>query len=194
MALSDQPLDEEDQASIIIDARSGDLTGLKEIFTQFIHPKLLITCRDPVTNSTPLHMAAANNHTETIRYMFSLIQPPELKAWVNAQNNAGNTALHWATLNGHLTVIKLLCDEYEADPFIKNNFGHDAIYEAENKALGDIETYYLKKYNIEPTQDSDISLDNPETTTTADIQISEGTETEQITKEGISTEKTFQLE
>lgn len=49
---------------------------------------------------------------------------------LNAQNKAGNTALHWAALNGHLESVKVLLEQ-GADPTIANQKGHDAVYEAE---------------------------------------------------------------
>jgi hypothetical protein len=51
-------------------------------------------------------------------------------AVVNAPNKAGNTALHWAALNGHVEVILILL-AHGADPSILNATGHDALYEAE---------------------------------------------------------------
>lgn len=49
---------------------------------------------------------------------------------INAINDAGNTPLHWAALNGHLECVKLLI-QLGADVTIINKAGHDAVYEAE---------------------------------------------------------------
>lgn len=49
---------------------------------------------------------------------------------INAVNDAGNTPLHWAALNGHLDSVKLLV-ESGADVTIINQAGHDAVFEAE---------------------------------------------------------------
>jgi ankyrin repeat protein len=49
---------------------------------------------------------------------------------VNAVNDAGNTPLHWAALNGHLDCVKLLV-QCGADVTIINRAGHDAVFEAE---------------------------------------------------------------
>jgi hypothetical protein len=51
-------------------------------------------------------------------------------AVINAQNEAGNTALHWAALNGHLDAVKVLMEQ-GCDPTITNAKGYDAIFEAE---------------------------------------------------------------
>lgn len=109
------PLNQEDQDAIILDSRAGDLDSLKDIFTNLVHPKLLTTCYDSVSKSTPLHMAAANGHLEVIKYLLSIAEPSEVKQWVNTRNETGNTALHWASLNGNLEIVKLLCEEYDAD-------------------------------------------------------------------------------
>lgn len=177
MPLHTEPLEQDDQDAIILDARSGDLEALKEIFSTLIHPRLLISCMDSETQCTPLHMAAANGHVAIVRYILGLVKdnnPEELHAFVNKQNETGNTALHWASLNGKLEVVELLCDEFEADPFIKNSFGHDSIYEAENHGKETLEEYFLKKYDISPGNQDDKEQK---------VGVKEGTEIEQVTKE-----------
>jgi uncharacterized protein len=49
---------------------------------------------------------------------------------INARNDAGNTPLHWAALNGHLDCVQLLV-QLGADVTIINSAGHDAVFEAE---------------------------------------------------------------
>ncbi|QEU60683.1 Yar1 [Kluyveromyces lactis] len=191
MSLHRGPLDQEDQEAIIVDARAGDLESLKDIFTTLIDPCALIECTDELSKSSALHMAAANGHFEVVKYLLSISPKDKVKEWVNKQNETGNTALHWASLNGKLDIVQLLCEEYEADPFIRNNFDHDAIYEAENSGQEEIETYYLKKYDVEPE-----STENEEETSSEkegkqdsqpasidNVQVREGTEIEQVTKE-----------
>lgn len=184
MSLHNEPLDQEDQDAIILDARAGDLDSLKEIFTTMIDPSALIECKDEVSKSSALHMAAANGHFEVAKYMLSIVPKDRVKDWVNLQNDTGNTALHWASLNGKLDIVQLLCDEYEADPFIRNKFDHDAIYEAENNGQEEVETYFLKKYDVEPESEAqDESSENTEPATVDNVAIKEGTEIEQVTKE-----------
>jgi uncharacterized protein len=65
-------------------------------------------------------------------------------AIVNAQNQAGNTALHWAALNGHLEAVKVLL-EHGADPTITNGRGHDAVYEAELNDKREVVEWVLKE-------------------------------------------------
>jgi len=51
-------------------------------------------------------------------------------AALNAPNKSGNTALHWAALNGHVDILVVLL-QHGADPSILNSAGHDALFEAE---------------------------------------------------------------
>lgn len=77
-----------------------------------------------------------------------------LSQLVNFANDSKNTPLHWAIVNGHLEVVKQLCDR-GADPFLKNEAGHDAFYEAELNEKEKIIDYLLIKYPIEPSTEDD---------------------------------------
>lgn len=182
MTLHTEPLEQDDQDAIILDARAGDLESLREIFTTLIHPKLLRTCKDSTSSSTALHMACANGHVEVAKYILETVKEnsndAELKQFVNEQNETGNTALHWASLNGKLDAVKLLCDDYEADPFLRNKFDQDAIFEAENNGKEEVEGYFLAKYDVEPLQNEE---ENDKTTPA--VQVTKGTEIEQVTKD-----------
>jgi hypothetical protein len=72
-----------------------------------------------------LHGAQPLAETDTLSN--PSVKPPPV---VNSLNKAGNTALHWAALNGHVDVILLLLG-HGADPSVLNAAGHDALYEAE---------------------------------------------------------------
>ncbi|MCJ1438979.1 hypothetical protein MMC27_008369 [Xylographa pallens] len=121
---------------------------------------ILLHVHDPDTYNGPLHMAAANGHTETTHLLLSYdpsvlqndksVAPsnhasssaPALSSLISARNLAGNTALHYACLNGHLEVAKLLLAA-GADPTIVNNAGHDAIYEAEANGKEEVSRWVL---------------------------------------------------
>lgn len=141
-------LSQEEMDAVIYDARSGDLQNLKEIFDE-ISPSLLMNIKDDITQSTPIHMAAANGHLEVLDYLLSIVVAADAKTLVNAQNDSGNTALHWAAYNGHLKVVELLTDKYGGDVFIKNKSGHDVMFEAENNNKQEIEQWFLKKFSVE---------------------------------------------
>lgn len=66
---------------------------------------------------------------DVIKLLFSSNEKPP-PTMINALNDAGNTPLHWAALNGHLESVKVLV-EAGADVTIINRAGHDAVFEAE---------------------------------------------------------------
>ncbi len=91
----------------------------------------------------------------------------KLEIFINSKNESGNTALHWASLNSNLEIVKLIVETDVSDPFIKNEAGHDSFYEAESKEKttndeNDLKTeetvidYLLGKFSIEPTSDDEI--------------------------------------
>ena len=127
---------------------------------------LLEVAKDEASGNGVLHMAAANGHDGKLSYILARIkdahypsevlkfaldilsrptpQNPAMLAILNAQNRSGNTALHWAALNGHLGSVKKLL-EYGADPTITNHKGHDAVYEAELNDKKEVVEWVLKE-------------------------------------------------
>lgn len=177
-----QELAQEEYDIIIEDARYGDLETLQEIFSEIDANAVLLKIRESETLNTPLHMASANGHLEVVKYLLSLLPSDKAKELVSVENFEGNTTLHWASLNGHLPIVELLCDEYEADAFKKNKFGHDAIYEAENNGKEEVETYFLKRFDVEPVGEDgqvDIKVSN------AEVEVKQGEEIDQITQEQV---------
>ena len=69
-------------------------------------------------------------------------QNNESKQFLIRQNEAGNTALHWAAMNGHLDAVKILVGA-GADTRVKNRAGKEAIYEAEVNEREEVVTWLL---------------------------------------------------
>lgn len=145
-------LTEDNVADIIYCARAGDLEDLTAL-TSELTPEEVPELKD-AQNSTPLHMACANGHVACVQLLLSVLLRLGLTNLVNAANDSKNTPLHWAVLNGHLEIVKLLC-EAGADPFAKNEAGHDAFYEAELNQKEEIIDFLLLKYSVEPEEDDD---------------------------------------
>ncbi|KAL8801793.1 MAG: hypothetical protein Q9200_006817 [Gallowayella weberi] len=94
---------------------------------------------DPENGNGPLHMSDVLKH----------LLPPTASALfhptnLNLPNFSGNTPLHWAALNGHLDAVKILIGA-GADPAIRNNAGHDAVYEAERSGKKEVVEWLLKE-------------------------------------------------
>ena len=78
------------------------------------------------SGNTALHMACANGHKHTCRFLLS-------RGANHLPNSSGNTPLHWAAANGHEEIVKLLLDEPrfkdKIDVLQKNQFGRSALTE-----------------------------------------------------------------
>ena len=70
--------------------------------------------------------------------------PSDVNQFLDLPNHAGNTALHWASLNGQVEVVKLLVAA-GANAALKNAAGHDAVYEAERAEKTEVVEYLLKE-------------------------------------------------
>lgn len=92
---------------------------------------------------TPFFIADLLQSIITILAVPSPQNPAQLSV-LNSSNAAGNTALHWAALNGHLECVKVLIDA-GADPTITNAAGHDAVYEAELNDKTEVVEWVLKE-------------------------------------------------
>jgi ankyrin repeat protein len=146
-------LDEDTIDEVLYLARANEPAELdsyvSDLSTQTKRSKaeLFTAAIDPYSKNSALHYAAANGHNgnisqcarsnanlthgiDIIRLIFSTSAEKPEPALLNAVNDAGNTPLHWAALNGHLESVKLLVQS-GADVTIINRAGHDAVYEAE---------------------------------------------------------------
>ena len=141
---------------LIYFSRTGDLDSLKALVTQLCithacAPSVLLASAIDIdadglgSQSSLLHYPAANGNLEIIEYLLEHTMPsesagghattvdkssPEL---VNHKNVSGNTPLHWAGMNGHLEVVKMLVGA-GADPSARNEAGRDAVVETEMSA------------------------------------------------------------
>jgi uncharacterized protein len=142
---------------LIYYTRTADLSSLQDLITALsqthrVTPDTIIASAIDVdedglgSQSCLLHYAAANGWVEGITYLLGLLQPgttsttsmdtgakPGDKSsvdMVNHKNVSGNTPLHWAALNGHLEVVKVLVGA-GAEAGVLNGMGRDCVVEAE---------------------------------------------------------------
>ncbi|KAL9620923.1 MAG: hypothetical protein Q9160_004576 [Pyrenula sp. 1 TL-2023] len=132
---------------LIYFSRASDLPSLREALTLLsatystTQTQVLLSAYDPASENTLLHYPSANGSIEVLNYLLSLVPPPSshiqaapastAALYINSQNGAGNTALHWAALNGHMACVQALVEK-GADPAMLNKAGKDAVWEAEH--------------------------------------------------------------
>ena len=89
---------------------------------------------------------------EVARYLLTLLprptpqnpNPHKPHAFVAQRNSSGNTPLHWAALNGHLDIVKLLIERGGAEPTVANNAGHNVLFEAQSANKEDVAKFLLE--------------------------------------------------
>ncbi|KAI4123266.1 MAG: hypothetical protein LQ338_005347 [Usnochroma carphineum] len=112
--------------------------------------KIITAAVDPDSGNSLLHMASANGCMDVLQSLFPSPPPsssaprPDTAFNPNLQNSSGNTPLHWAALNGHLDAVKHLVNA-GADPGIRNNAGHGAVYEAERCGKEEVVRWLLSE-------------------------------------------------
>lgn len=137
---------------LIYHARVGDVTALESTITEIstshssgadeiVNAAIDGEAAEPEsgTGCSLLHWPAANGNEKVLGHLISVLATkadPAVGAakgtpgLVNHKNRSGNTPLHWAAVNGHISCVKALVAA-GGDPAITNNAGHDALYEAE---------------------------------------------------------------
>ena len=138
---------------LIYFSRTNDLEYLRDLVsklctTHACPPSVILASAIDVdadglgSQSCLLHYPAANGNLEVIQYLLEMTRPSETAGehattvdksapeLVNHKNVSGNTPLHWAGMNGHLEVVKVLVAA-GADAKITNEAGRDAVVETE---------------------------------------------------------------
>lgn len=144
-------------------ARVNEKDEIEQLITELAQkfncsPKdILLKAQDPESGNTVLHYCSANGFLDLLKALLNMLgagehtngqpngQTSEAKQTIpliNTANKQGNTSLHWASLNGHLEVVKLLVDA-GADLTVKNAAGHSAAFEAERAGKGLVVEYLL---------------------------------------------------
>ena len=208
----------EELDDLIYYTRASDLPSLKTTLTTLCEkhacpPTTILASAIDIdadglgSQSCLLHFAAANGALEVIDYLLELLAPPLLPngaptapadksapSLVNHRNVAGNTPLHWASLNGCLEVVKALV-AVGADAGELNGAGHDAVFEAERS--GREEGRRVAQWMLENCKGLDrgsnsqsIGLEDQAEVTDEDLNVEAVTETAEEVENGASKENT----
>jgi len=104
---------------------------------------VLETSIDPENGNTAIHFCAANGLNALLQSLLETLKADQPSELINKRNESSNTPLHWAALNGHLEVCKLLVNA-GADMWIRNSAGNLAIFEAERAGKDDVVAWLLE--------------------------------------------------
>lgn len=97
-----------------------------------------INRRDP-ENVTLLHWAAINNRIELVKYYIA--KGAEVDA---IGGDLKSTPLHWATRQGHLSMVVLLV-QHRADPSLFDGDGFNCLHLAAQMGFTSIVAYFIAK-------------------------------------------------
>eukprot|EP00249_Psilotum_nudum_P014227 c24728_g1_i2 orf=281-1726(+) len=86
-------------------AQAGDVIGLRRALRE--NPSL-INHRNPVMSQTPLHLAAANNQVDAVKFLLEGCVSESCE--IEARNMYGETPLHLAAKNGCTEVVNFLLE------------------------------------------------------------------------------------
>ena len=113
-------------APIFAYARTGNLAGLRELFTQ-----RLATPNDRDEHGrTPLHWAAALGQLQTCQFLL------QTGADASTSNDLARTALHWTTLLSCNTAIIRLLITHGCDPAAPNVAGQSTLFSRGTRSAG----------------------------------------------------------
>lgn len=146
-------------------ARYGEIGALSAILESEYAFKLAM-CDDQ--NISLLHMVSANGHLECANLLLKC--PGVYENVINLCNMEGNTALHWAVLNSHVSIVRLLL-ENGADVNIKNKNERTAFDEAVAAEKFDI-TSAIIEY-LESSQGKGQSAEESAAVATEELQVTE---------------------
>jgi Ankyrin repeats (3 copies) len=117
---------EEVQMEWMESCRYGEVDVVRALTASSCNRSQLSNYVDPSGLNTGLHMAAANNHVNVVRYLLEDLHHPF------TTNSSGNTPLHWAAANGHGEVVEYLTTHpsvVTVDVLQKNCAGRSALTE-----------------------------------------------------------------
>lgn len=147
-------LDADTIDDILYCIRSNDKDELSECLksaaekNSITEQQVLLSCVAEDSQNTVLHYAAANGHDALLSHILQILALPPKSEFVNKRNAAGNTPLHWSSLNGHLATTKLLVAA-GADLWTRNQAGNLAVFEAERAGKDDVVAYLLQEGGAE---------------------------------------------
>ncbi|XP_074356752.1 uncharacterized protein LOC141696521 [Apium graveolens] len=146
LAIEADILNKDGRTILHLESMRGDTKRVEYIVREFANKNLLVKL--DTLNQTALHLAAHHGYTQVVEVLInaaallpssSANSVSSFHAFIRQANRRmGNTALHLATLNDNVAIVKLLVEADPNDSHVKNNEGRTPIYIAVEKGYKDI--------------------------------------------------------
>ena len=150
IALSPQEIEAEREA-FFADVQNKNIGKIKQKITS---PNFEVWTLTDQNENNVLHRAAFFNSLEIIEILITALKrnfgmefPKFILTYVNAKNREGDTALHYASFNGNIKIIKYLI-ELGADLDISNNRGLNVLHFAAQGNQPASLIFFKEKYKL----------------------------------------------
>ena len=150
IALSPQEIEAEREA-FFADVQNLNIGKIKQKITS---PNFEVWTLTDQNENNVLHRAAFFNSLEIIEILISALKrnfgmefPKFILTYVNAKNREGDTALHYASFNGNIKILKYLI-ELGADLDISNNRGRNVLHFAAQGNQPASLIFFKEKYKL----------------------------------------------
>ncbi|ROV92492.1 hypothetical protein VSDG_06717 [Cytospora chrysosperma] len=182
-------LSEEEIDDLIYFARAGEVGDLNETLEALasregVSPAEIIMAAKDEGKSTCLHMATGNEVIKVLVARFADRTKEEKQTYLDAPNEFGNTAVHWAAGQGHLDVVKYLVAE-GASPALANDKNYVPLDLAGLNEKHDVVDYFLSQMEkmetgngVEGLQKATEGMEVTGEQAPEDVEVQEGKATE----------------
>mmetsp|Transcript_40755 Transcript_40755/g.53679 ORF Transcript_40755/g.53679 Transcript_40755/m.53679 type:complete len:737 (+) Transcript_40755:190-2400(+) len=126
-----------------VDIFQSIIKGDGKSVTEYVQAGNDVNAKDTLTQNSPLHWACWKGHKNIANYLL------EHDADLYSKGYNSYTPLHLAAENGHLHVVKMLIEKYQADGNTKNDFGSTPLHVACRRGNIEVVRYLCNRAKVD---------------------------------------------